>query len=228
MTKKWQGVLFALALVLTVGAIAWSARMSTARGELAQRVARRTSAPAGAAPADAQEATFAAGCFWSIEAMFSQLKGVYSVYPGYCGGTLANPAYEQVCEGTTGHAESVQIIFDPAVISYADLLQVFWNAHDPTTLNRQGHDVGSQYRSAIFYHTPEQRELAEKSKRELDASSQLGAPIVTQIVPYVEFFPAESYHQHYYVDHPNQPYCAFVIEPKLETFESKFAAKLRR
>jgi len=169
-----------------------------------------------------ETATFGSGCFWCTEAVFERLKGVESVVSGYSGGFLKDPTYEQVCSGTTGHAEVIQVTFDPAVISYPQLLKVFWNTHDPTTPNRQGHDVGTQYRSAIFYHNDEQRKEAEHYKEKLDASGAFSAPIVTEIVPFQAFYPAEKYHQDYYADNPSQQYCSYVIRPKVEKFEKAF------
>jgi peptide-methionine (S)-S-oxide reductase len=163
--------------------------------------------------AQAEKATFGAGCFWCVEAMFAKLDGVQSVVSGYSGGTKRNPSYEEVCTGTTGHAEVAQITFDPMKISYERLLEMFWKSHDPTTLNRQGVDVGEQYRSAIFYHDEKQREAAERSK--LEAQKMFENPIVTEIQPLKEFYPAENYHQDYYRNNPNAPYCRLVIAPKL-------------
>ncbi len=159
--------------------------------------------------------------------MFQQLHGVHSAVSGYSGGSVTHPSYEQVCEGATGHAEAVQVTFDPAVISFQELLDVFWLTHNPTTRNRQGADVGTQYRSVIFSHTPEQKELAEQNKRKLDAAGVFDAPIVTEIVPFSAFYPAESYHQNYYADNPWQPYCVSVIRPKLEKFQRAFGDKLK-
>ncbi|MGO8745446.1 MAG: peptide-methionine (S)-S-oxide reductase MsrA [Thermoguttaceae bacterium] len=174
-----------------------------------------------------ETATFAEGCFWCTEAVFQRLKGVRSVVSGYSGGRVKNPTYKQVCTGKTGHAETVQITYDPSQITYAELLEVFWKTHDPTTLNRQGPDVGTQYRSAIFYHNDEQRQLAERYKRQLDAAGAFNAPIVTQIVPFREFFPAEQYHQDYYELNSRQPYCNLVIRPKVEKVEKVFHDKLK-
>jgi peptide-methionine (S)-S-oxide reductase len=174
-----------------------------------------------------EKATFAAGCFWCTEAVFQRLAGVQSVVSGYSGGHVPHPTYEQVCTGATGHAEAVEITFDPRQLSYAELLKVFWKTHDPTTLNRQGNDHGTQYRSAIFYHNDQQRKLAEESKQRLDASGALAGPIVTQIVPYKEFFPAEDYHRDYFKLHGRQPYCQTVIRPKVEKFEKAFGDKLK-
>jgi peptide-methionine (S)-S-oxide reductase len=174
-----------------------------------------------------EKATFGSGCFWCTEAIFQQLKGVHSVVSGYSGGRVANPSYEQVCSGTTGHAEVIQITFDPAAVSYAELLEVFWRTHDPTTLNRQGNDVGTQYRSVIFYHNDEQQKLAEHYKKQLDASGSFDRPIVTEIVPFREFYSAEGYHQNYYRLNPRQPYCQVVIVPKVEKFKKVFKEKLK-
>ncbi len=174
-----------------------------------------------------QTATFGAGCFWCTEAVFRLLRGVETVVSGYCGGQTPLPTYERICRGDTGHAEAVQIRFDPDVVSFVDLLEAFFSSHDPTTLNRQGVDVGTQYRSVIFYHDESQRETAERCVRELDAARVLSAPVVTQIVPAAEFYPAEAYHQNYYQDNPRQSYCAFVVRPKVEKIRQHFAAKLK-
>ncbi|HUG90723.1 MAG TPA: peptide-methionine (S)-S-oxide reductase MsrA [Planctomycetaceae bacterium] len=179
-------------------------------------------------PAGHERATFGAGCFWCTEAVFERLQGVHSAASGYSGGDVARPDYRLVCTGTTGHAEVVQITYDPRVVTYDELLEVFWKTHDPTTPNRQGADVGTQYRSVIFYHTDEQRRLAEQYKRKLDASGAFEAPIVTEIVPFREFYPAETYHQKYFEQNPSQAYCRVVIAPKVEKFEKVFAAKLKR
>jgi len=175
-----------------------------------------------------QKATFGSGCFWCTEAIFENLNGVHSVISGYAGGQVLNPTYEEVCTGTTGHAEVTQITYDPSVITYDELLEVFWKTHDPTTLNRQGNDAGPQYRSVIFYHNDEQKKLAEKYKAELDKSGAWDKPIVTEISPLTNYFPAEDYHQDYYNNNPNQGYCAFVIGPKLEKFRKVFKDKLKK
>jgi len=172
-------------------------------------------------------ATFGAGCFWCVEAVFERLKGVHSVISGYSGGSDENPTYEEVYGGNTGHAEVCQIIYDPDIISYKELLEVFWSTHDPTTLNRQGADVGTQYRSAIFYHNDEQKELAEKYKSELNNGDIFDNPIVTEISSFETFYKAEVYHQEYYDNNKQQPYCRFVITPKLEKFKKIFAGKLK-
>lgn len=170
-------------------------------------------------------ATFGAGCFWCVEAIFKSLKGVASVVSGYSGGDVDNPTYEAVCSGTTGHAEVCQIHYDPRVITYAELLDVFWEVHDPTTLNRQGPDVGTQYRSVIFYHNEQQKELAETQKNELDESRKWNHPIVTEISPYKNFYQAESYHQNYYEQHTDHPYSSIVIKPKIEKVKTQFSGK---
>lgn len=172
-------------------------------------------------------ATFGAGCFWCTEAVFQELKGVEYVVSGYAGGNIPNPTYEQVCTGKTGHAEVCQILFDPAIISFTELLEVFWKTHDPTTLNRQGADTGTQYRSVIFYHSDEQKALAEKYKIKLGEAGIFDKSIVTEISKFAEFYPAEKYHQDYYNNNSNQPYCSFVITPKLEKFKKVFADKLK-
>ncbi|NTU43387.1 MAG: peptide-methionine (S)-S-oxide reductase MsrA [Nitrospirales bacterium] len=172
-------------------------------------------------------ATLAAGCFWCVEAVFRELEGVEKVVSGYAGGSVPDPTYEQVCTGTTGHAEAVQITFDPEAISYEEILTVFWKTHDPTTCNRQGADVGSQYRSAIFYHSEEQRRTAESSKRDMDSSGLYKSPIVTEIVPFTVFYRAEGYHQEYSRRNPDQPYCRLIIHPKLEKFRKDFRFMLK-
>jgi peptide-methionine (S)-S-oxide reductase len=176
--------------------------------------------------AQLEKATFGGGCFWCTEAIFEQLAGVQSVVSGYSGGKVANPTYELVCAGHSGHAEVVQIAYDPKVVTYDELLAVFWKTHDPTTLNRQGHDVGTQYRSVIFYHDENQRKLAEDYKQKLEASGAFGQPIVTEIAPYETFYPAEEYHQDYFRANPQQGYCSYVIQPKLEKFRQAFGDKL--
>ncbi len=174
-----------------------------------------------------ETATFGAGCFWCVEAVFQQLEGVKTVVSGYTGGKVENPTYRQISTGSTGHAEAIQLTYDPQVVSFPELLEVFWQTHDPTTLNRQGADVGTQYRSAVFYHTPEQKELAEKYKKELDASGAFNNPIVTEISPMGKFYKAEDYHQNYYNLNSSQPYCSYVITPKLEKLKKVFKDKLK-
>jgi len=172
-------------------------------------------------------ATFATGCFWCTEAKFQQLKGIIKVTSGFTGGHVANPTYEQVCTGETGHAEACNIIYDPSIISYDDLLQAFFVAHDPTELNRQGNDVGTQYRSAIFYHNAQQKQKAEYYIKKLNEAKAYKSKIVTQVTPYTIFYKAEGYHQNYYNLHGDQPYCKYVIQPELEKFKAVFKNKLK-
>lgn len=173
-------------------------------------------------------ATLAGGCFWCLEAVFEELRGVERVVSGYAGGSVPNPSYELVCTGTTGHAEVVQVTFDPAVVSFAELLEVFFTIHDPTTLDRQGPDVGSQYRSAIFYESPDQKAVAERVISDLSAAGIWDAPIVTEVAPLSAFYPAEDYHQRYYERNANQPYCRAVVAPKVAKARATFLAKLKR
>lgn len=175
-----------------------------------------------------QVATFAAGCFWCVEAQYQQLNGVIKVESGYLGGHVDNPTYKQVCTGNTGHAEACNIYYYPSIISYDELLAAFWIAHDPTTLNRQGNDVGTQYRSAIFYHNEEQKQKAEEYKKKLNDEKAFGNPVVTEISPYSKFYKAEDYHQDYYNQNPNQGYCQFVVKPKMDKFKKVFADKLKK
>lgn len=177
--------------------------------------------------ATSQRATFASGCFWCTEAIFKDLKGVSKVTSGYSGGQVRNPTYDQVCSGTTGHAEALQVEFDPGVISFKQLCEVFFATHDPTTLNRQGNDVGPQYRSAIFYHDDEQKKVAGQVMQAVDADQVYDRPIVTEVKPFKEFYPAESYHQDYYANNPEQGYCQMVISPKVSKFRQKFAPLLK-
>ncbi len=173
-------------------------------------------------------ATLGGGCFWCTEAVFDDLKGVISVESGYSGGSVPNPSYELVCTGTTGHAEVVQVTFDPEVISYEDILRIFFTVHDPTTLNRQGNDVGTQYRSVIFYHDENQRTAAEKIKAEVTAEKIWNDPLETEISPFKEFYKAEDYHQEYFANNPNQGYCRVVIEPKVAKFRKQYADRLKK
>ncbi len=175
-----------------------------------------------------ETATFGQGCFWCTEAIFQRLEGVKSVQSGYSGGAIKNPSYREICNGNTGHAEVVQITYDPSVISYTDLLQVMWKTHDPTTLNRQGGDVGTQYRSVIFYHDDEQKKLAEEFKEKLNASGAYNKPIVTEISLLKEFYKAEDYHQEYFNMHGDAPYCQFVIVPKLNKFKEVFRERVKK
>jgi len=172
-------------------------------------------------------ATLAGGCFWCTEAVFKELKGVEKVEPAYAGGTVPNPTYEQVCTGRTGHAEAVQVTFDPAIISYEDLLKIFFTVHDPTTLNRQGADVGTQYRSVIFYHSDQQKSTAQQVVSEVTAAKLWNAPIVTQIEPFQAFYRAEGYHLDYFKNNPRQPYCEMVIAPKVRKFRERYMEKLK-
>ncbi|MBI3984352.1 MAG: peptide-methionine (S)-S-oxide reductase MsrA [Candidatus Levybacteria bacterium] len=172
-------------------------------------------------------ATLANGCFWCTEAVFKRLKGVLSVKPGYSGGTVENPSYDQVCSGETGHAEAIQIEFDPSIISFETILDIFWHTHDPTTLNQQGNDMGTQYRSAIFYHDDIQKEQAVKSKKDLEKEGVYKNPIVTEITPFKEFYEAENYHKNYYDRNKDYPYCRFVIDPKLKKLLEKYSDKVK-
>lgn len=183
--------------------------------------------PAPPEPAAGEEvATFGSGCFWCTEAVFKQLKGVTAAVSGYTGGTVPNPTYEQVCSGGTGHAEAVRVTFDPRVVTYLQLLEVFWSSHDPTTPNQQGADVGTQYRSAVFYHTDRQKQQAEAYKFKLDAAGAFGAPIVTEVVPAATFYPAEAYHQDYFAKDPRKGYCRAVIRPKLDKLREVFGDRM--
>jgi peptide-methionine (S)-S-oxide reductase len=172
--------------------------------------------------------TLGAGCFWCVEAIFEQLEGVNSVESGYSGGQVKNPTYKEVCTGNTGHAEVCQVAYDPKVISLVELLEVFWKTHDPTTLNRQGGDVGTQYRSAIFFHNEDQRKLAVEMKEKLNSAGIWKDPVITEIVPFSAFYKAEDYHQEYYFQNTAQPYCTAVITPKVEKFRKVFADKLKK
>jgi peptide-methionine (S)-S-oxide reductase len=172
--------------------------------------------------------TLGAGCFWCVEAIFQDLKGVEKVTSGYSGGFVKNPAYKEVCNGTTGHAEVCQLIYDPKVITFPEILQVFWQTHDPTNLNQQGNDYGTQYRSAIFYHNDEQKKLAETYKDELNKSKAFDKPIVTEITAYTNFYPAENYHQDYFNLNGEEPYCRFVIQPKVDKLKKVFKDKLKQ
>jgi len=183
---------------------------------------KKSAASTTASNAKLETATFGEGCFWCTEAVYQRLRGVKSVVSGYSNGQVDKPTYEQVCSGRTGHAEVIQVTFDPAQISFDDLLKVFWQTHDPTTLNQQGHDVGTQYRSAVFYHNEDQHRVAEAYKKQLDKSGAFKKPIVTEITPIKNFFPAEGYHQDYFNQNPNQQYCQFVIRPKVEKFNKEF------
>jgi peptide-methionine (S)-S-oxide reductase len=185
--------------------------------------------PSSNAVVKTETATLANGCFWCTEAIFEQLDGVISATSGYTGGTVKNPTYKEVCTGETGHAECLQIVYDPAKISFDELLEVYWETHDPTTLNRQGNDIGTQYRSGIFYHTEEQKQKAEKYRDELNKSGAFDNPIVTEITPFSVFYPAEDYHQQYFDNNENNnPYCRVVIRPKVDKFRKVFKDKLKK
>lgn len=207
-------------------AIVAAVAMAVFFGRIAMSDPPRDQAP----PADVklESATLGSGCFWCTEAVFQELEGVYQVKSGYSGGETVDPTYEQVCDGNTGHAEVVQITFDPAVVSYAELLEVFWKTHDPTTLNRQGADVGTQYRSVIFHHNDQQRQSAEQYKKKLDASGAFLKPVVTEIAPLKKFYLAEESHQDFYARNPRQGYCQFVLVPKLDKLKEVFADKLKK
>ncbi len=174
-----------------------------------------------------EEATFGAGCFWCVEAIFQDLKGVVAVESGYAGGKIKNPTYKEICSGLTGHAEVIRITFDPSVITFADLVRVLFVVHDPTTLNRQGNDVGDQYRSVIFYHSEAQKETAKRIKEEFEQKAIYDSPIVTLIEPLTNYYPAEQYHQNYYKDNPNQPYCKAIIAPKVQKFRKHYLNLLK-
>ncbi|MCA0455207.1 MAG: peptide-methionine (S)-S-oxide reductase MsrA [Chloroflexi bacterium] len=178
-------------------------------------------------PAGTEVATLAGGCFWCLEAVYDQFNGVVSVESGYMGGKTPNPNYRDVCTGMTGHAEVIQVTYDPQVVSFQDLLNVFFTIHDPTTLNRQGNDVGTQYRSAIYFHTPEQKAIAEKTIADLNAEKRWNAPIVTEVTPASTFYIAEDYHQEYFANNPNQAYCQFVVAPKVAKFRKYYTDKLK-
>ena len=173
-------------------------------------------------------AVLGAGCFWCVEAVFQQLNGVLSVESGFSGGFIKNPSYREVCNGTTGHAEVAKIIFNPEVVSFHEILEVFWSVHDPTTLNRQGNDIGTQYRSAIYYTSDPQKEIAEQYKNQLEQSGIFTNPIVTEITKFHVFYPAEDYHTNYFNLHGEEQYCQFVVRPKVEKFKAKFASKLKK
>jgi len=177
---------------------------------------------------DFETATLAAGCFWCVEAVFDDLKGVEDVVSGYSGGHTENPTYRQVCDGNTGHAEVAEIKFDSNVISFKDILRVFFSVHDPTTMNRQGNDVGTQYRSAIFYYNEDQKRDSEEVIKEITDEGVYDDPIVTEVTPFEKFWPAEDYHQEYFSNNPNQPYCTAVVAPKVKKFRSKFADRLKK
>ncbi len=173
-------------------------------------------------------ATLAGGCFWCLEAIYKRVKGVIKVIPGYSGGVIDNPSYKQVCSDTTGHAEAVQIFFNPKIISYHELLKIFWQIHNPTTLNCQGDDIGSQYRSVIFYHNTRQKKIAEKSKKDWQDAHIWPQPIVTELIPFQKFFPAEEYHRDFFENHPENQYCQLVVKPKIKKFEQTFQEYIQK
>ncbi len=220
-----------LKLSLTIAVITMINLVSCAQKDKKDKMtnvsATRSSAPV--IPGKTETATFANGCFWCTEAIFEQLDGVISATSGYTDGHTENPTYKEVCTGETGHAECLQIVYDPQKVSFDELLEVFWETHDPTTLNRQGNDVGTQYRSGIYYHNAEQKEKAEKYKAELDKSGAFDNPIVTEIKAFSKFYPAENYHQEYFENNENNnPYCKIVIRPKVDKFRKVFKDKLKK
>ena len=217
-----------LSVLSLLGAACHSAQEVTPKKEKAMQTAQITATPDTLKPSDGKTelATLGGGCFWCVEAVYQELNGVMKVESGYAGGHVRNPTYQEVCTGTTGHAEVAQITFDPAIISFEEILEVFFTVHDPTTLNRQGNDVGTQYRSVIYYHSPEQKKIAEAAKQ---AAAELWPdPVVTEIAPLDKFYKAETYHQNYYKDNPYQPYCVYVVGPKVEKFRKKFHEKLKQ
>jgi len=217
-----------VALMALVGCGAY-ALLGGARNATKGKARMESAAPAHFdMPAGKEVATLAGGCFWCTEAIFTELRGVDKVVSGYAGGTVANPSYEQVCSGRTGHAEAIQITFDPKVISYGDLLHIFMTVHDPTTLNQQGADVGTQYRSAIFYHNDAQKKAAEKALADIAKEHIWPHPIVTEVTPYSNFYAAENYHQDYFARNPGQGYCAAVIAPKVIKFRQKYTDRLKK
>ena len=213
--------------LLAIGSLWVTGRMNMSEGVDSRQKEVWTEPKRAAEAGGTETATFAGGCFWCTEAVFLQLNGVKSVVSGYSGGDVANPSYEDVVGGDTGHAEAIQITFDPHLISYPELLEVFWNTHDPTTLNRQGNDVGPQYRSVIFAHSPEQKRLAEHYKQRLNEVNAFGRPIVTTVDDFTQFYPAESYHQEYFDNNRSQGYCQFIIAPKVDKVKKVFKEKLK-
>jgi len=229
-TAAYGVALLATACLIVVSVALHAVTGQTPPAEKDNTVMTEPTAPETEGPDPAarlEKATFGAGCFWCTEAVFTRLKGVHSVVSGYSGGNVKNPTYQAVSTGMTGHAEVVQITFDPQVITFDELLEVFWKTHDPTTLNRQGPDIGPQYRSVVFYHNDEQGRLANAYKEKLNAARAFGSPVVTEISPFREFYPAEDYHQRYFERNPRQAYCVRVIRPKLEKFKKVFREKLK-
>jgi peptide-methionine (S)-S-oxide reductase len=230
-TNFWQQAIIALitsGVLLGIYVQGRPANRSVGETTKTQQNGIMTSNESSATPAGMAKATFGTGCFWCTEAMFESLDGVQSAVSGYEGGAKANPTYKEVCTGTTGHAECVEVTYDPTKVTYAELLQAFFRSHDPTSLNRQGADVGTQYRSVIFYHNDEQKQLAQTVKDELNKSGAYDKPIVTEISPASTFYVAEEYHQNYFAQNPEQGYCAFVIAPKLDKFRKVFKDKLKK
>ncbi len=218
--KKIWTAIFAGIFVFAMGYLVLSPGSPVAYGEVTQQ-------QTGSPPAGMARATFAAGCFWSMEAIFKQLKGVQSVFPGYSGGAMPHPSYEVVETGTTGYAESINIIYDPKVISYSQLLNVLLTVRNPTTLDQQGNDIGTQYRSIIFYRTDQEKSEAESAIQKIEAEHVWQGPVVTEVVPFNTFYRAETYHLNYYALHPEQGYCAFVIAPEIQEFREKFKSFLK-
>jgi peptide-methionine (S)-S-oxide reductase len=216
--------LFFTGALVTLATLFSCAQKQKAKKDISKNMTTNTN---GSVNTATDTATFGTGCFWCTEAIFQQLDGVVSATSGYSGGQVNNPTYKEVCTGNTGHAEVIQVVYDPAKVTFDELLEVFWQTHDPTTLNRQGNDVGTQYRSVIFYHNNEQKEKAEKYKAELDKSGAFSKPIVTEISPYSKFYAAEDYHQDYYNLNGAEPYCNIVIRPKVEKFKKVFKDKLK-
>jgi peptide-methionine (S)-S-oxide reductase len=215
-------------LAVVIGAL-FSCAQSNDKNKLAMNEETQTaSTNPKTANSKYDTATFGAGCFWCVEAQFQMLDGVQSVTSGFSGGTVKNPSYREVCNGTTGHAEVCQIVYDTAKLSYKDMLEAFWKTHDPTQMNRQGNDVGTQYRSVIFYHNDEQKQIAEEYKKKLNESGAYDGPVVTEISPYTTFYKAEDYHQNYYNENGDVPYCRFVVQPKVEKFREVFKDKLKK
>lgn len=213
----------------SIFAILIAAANLTACGQNAKNVAHKNSIPhmQNKDLSKFEIATLGGGCFWCVEAVFQRMKGVDTVISGYSGGKIENPTYKQICTGTTEHAEVVQIYFDPTIVSFEELLEVFFNTHDPTTLNRQGNDIGTQYRSVIFYHSEKQKEIAEAYKKQIDKQGIYKNPVVTEISPLKIFYPAEDYHQNYFNLNSREPYCSYVVRPKVEKFEKMFKEKMK-
>lgn len=225
MTRRWFTPLAAAAAVATLGAV--NLMSDAASPDKTPQSERQTEKFEAAPPDGLALATFGGGCFWCTEAVFEETAGVASAVSGYSGGQTLNPSYDAVCSGTTGHAEVIQVAYDPATISYKDLLQIFFRTHDPTTLNQQGADRGTQYRSVVYYHDDEQKRVAQEVKTALDGSGAFNGPIVTEVSPLEIFYPAEAYHQDYYANNPAQGYCRAVIAPKMAKYRAAFAEKLK-